>query len=167
MEGSKYCSESLVIKTSIVFPTDTNTYGTLFGGKLMAYIDDTAAIAAMRHARKHIVTASTDSVDFLHPIQEGNSVCLEAFVTYTGTSSMEVFVKVTAEDLLSGEKNLCALSFLTMVAIDEHGKPTAVPQVVPQTEEEISLFESGKVRAEMRRNRKAETQDLARKYKSK
>jgi len=167
MEGSKYCSESLVIKTSIVFPTDTNTYGTLFGGKLMAYIDDTAAIAAMRHARKHIVTASTDSVDFLHPIQEGNSVCLEAFVTYTGTSSMEVFVKVTAEDLLSGEKNLCALSFLTMVAIDEDGKPTAVPQVVPQTEEEISLFESGKVRAEMRRNRKAETQDLARKYKSK
>lgn len=133
----------------------------------MAYIDDTAAIAAMRHARKHIVTASTDSVDFLHPIQEGNSVCLEAFVTYTGTSSMEVFVKVTAEDLLSGEKNLCALSFLTMVAIDEHGKPTAVPQVVPQTEEEISLFESGKVRAEMRRNRKAETQELARKYKSK
>ncbi|MCE4050038.1 MULTISPECIES: acyl-CoA thioesterase [Bacillaceae] len=167
MEGSKYCSESLVIKTSIVFPTDTNTYGTLFGGKLMAYIDDTAAIAAMRHARKHIVTASTDSVDFLHPIQEGNSVCLEAFVTYTGTSSMEVFVKVTAEDLLSGEKNLCALSFLTMVAIDEHGKPTAVPQVVPQTEEEISLFESGKVRAQMRRNRKAETQELARKYKSK
>ncbi len=167
MEGSKYCNESLVIKTSIVFPTDTNTYGTLFGGKLMAYIDDTAAIAAMRHARKHIVTASTDSVDFLHPIQEGNSVCLEAFVTYTGTSSMEVFVKVTAEDLLSGEKNLCALSFLTMVAIDEHGKPTAVPQVVPQTEEEISLFESGKVRAEMRRNRKAETQELARKYKSK
>ncbi|MDL0435597.1 MULTISPECIES: acyl-CoA thioesterase [unclassified Niallia] len=167
MEGSKYCSESLVIKTSLVFPTDTNTYGTLFGGKLMAYIDDTAAIAAMRHARKHIVTASTDSVDFLHPIQEGNSVCLEAFVTYTGTSSMEVFVKVTAEDLLSGEKNLCALSFLTMVAIDEHGKPTAVPQVVPQTEEEISLFESGKVRAQMRRNRKAETQELARKYKSK
>ncbi|MGG0736776.1 acyl-CoA thioesterase [Niallia taxi] len=167
MVGSKYCSESLVVKTSIVFPTDTNTYGTLFGGKLMAYIDDTAAIAAMRHARKHIVTASTDSVDFLHPIQEGNSVCLEAFVTYTGTSSMEVFVKVTSEDLLSGEKHLCALSFLTMVAIDEHGKPTAVPQVVPQTEEEISLFESGKVRAQMRRNRKAETQELARKYKSK
>ncbi|MCT2343730.1 MULTISPECIES: acyl-CoA thioesterase [Niallia] len=167
MVGSKYCSESLVVKTSIVFPTDTNTYGTLFGGKLMAYIDDTAAIAAMKHARKHIVTASTDSVDFLHPIQEGNSVCLEAFVTYTGTSSMEVFVKVTSEDLLSGEKHLCALSFLTMVAIDEHGKPTAVPQVVPQTEEEISLFESGKVRAQMRRNRKAETQELARKYKSK
>ncbi|MCM3217389.1 acyl-CoA thioesterase [Niallia taxi] len=167
MVDSKYCSESLVVKTSIVFPTDTNTYGTLFGGKLMAYIDDTAAIAAMRHARRHIVTASTDSVDFLHPIYEGNSVCLEAFVTYTGTSSMEVFVKVTAEDLLSGVKNLCALSFLTMVAIDEHGKPTAVPQVVPQTEEEVSLFESGKVRAEMRRNRKVETQELARKYKSK
>lgn len=164
MQESKYCSESLVVKTSIVFPTDTNTYGTLFGGKLMAYIDDTAAIAAMRHARKHIVTASTDSVDFLHPIHEGNSVCLEAFVTYTGTSSMEVFVKVTAEDLITGERNLCALSFLTMVAIDEHGKPTPVPTVVPQSQEEIRLFESAKNRAEMRKKRKKETQELADNY---
>jgi len=165
MEQSKFCKESLVIKTSIVFPTDTNTYGTLFGGKLMAYIDDTAAIAAMRHARKNIVTASTDSVDFLHPIHEGNSVCLEAFVTYTGHSSMEVFVKVMAEDLLTGEINLCALSFLTMVAIDEHGKSTKVPAVIPETEEEKQLYESGKKRAEMRKQRKKETEELAAKYK--
>ncbi|GKU84432.1 acyl-CoA thioesterase [Niallia sp. NCCP-28] len=165
MEQSKFCKESLVIKTSIVFPTDTNTYGTLFGGKLMAYIDDTAAIAAMRHARKNIVTASTDSVDFLHPIHEGNSVCLEAFVTYTGYSSMEVFVKVMAEDLLTGEVNLCALSFLTMVAIDEKGKSTKVPAVIPETEEEKQLYESGKKRAEMRKQRKKETEELASKYK--
>ncbi|PKG21501.1 acyl-CoA thioesterase [Niallia nealsonii] len=165
MEQSKFCKESLVIKTSIVFPTDTNTYGTLFGGKLMAYIDDTAAIAAMRHARKNIVTASTDSVDFLHPIHEGNSVCLEAFVTYTGYSSMEVFVKVMAEDLLTGEVNLCALSFLTMVAIDEQGKSTKVPAVIPETEEEKQLYESGKKRAEMRKQRKKETEELASKYK--
>ncbi|WP_445489905.1 acyl-CoA thioesterase [Niallia sp. 03133] len=164
MKESKYCSESLVVKTSIVFPTDTNTYGTLFGGKLMSYIDDTAAIAAMRHARKNIVTASTDSVDFLHPIYEGNSVCLEAFVTYTGTSSMEVFVKVTAEDLLKGEVNLCALSFLTMVAIDESGKPTKVPKVIPETEEEIRLYKSAVNRAEMRKRRKKETEELASKY---
>lgn len=165
MEQSKFCKESLVIKTSIVFPTDTNTYGTLFGGKLMAYIDDTAAIAAMRHARKNIVTASTDSVDFLHPIHEGNSVCLEAFVTYTGYSSMEVFVKVMAEDLLTGEVNLCALSFLTMVAIDKQGKSTKVPAVIPETEEEKQLYESGKKRAEMRKQRKKETEELAAKYK--
>ncbi len=166
MEESKFCSESLVVKTSIVFPTDTNTYGTLFGGKLMAYIDDTAAISAMRHARRGIVTASTDSVDFLYPIHEGNAVCLEAFVTYTGSSSMEVFVKVTAEDLISGERHLCALSFLTMVAIDEHGKPTKVPKVIPQTEEEKSLYESAKERAEARKKRKKETEELAKKYRS-
>ncbi|MGP7818315.1 acyl-CoA thioesterase [Niallia sp. 01092] len=164
MTQSKKCNESFVTKTSIVFPTDTNTYGTLFGGKLMAYIDDTAAIAAMRHARKSIVTASTDSVDFLHPIHEGNSVCLEAFVTYTGTSSMEVFVKITAEDLLTGECHLCALSFLTMVAIDKNGKPTAVPKVIPETEEEIRLYESAKRRAEMRKKRRKETEELASNY---
>ncbi|MFT8319683.1 MAG: acyl-CoA thioesterase [Bacillus sp. (in: firmicutes)] len=166
MKTSKHCKESLVIKTSIVFPTDTNTYGTLFGGKLMAYIDDTAAVAAMRHARRNIVTASTDSVDFLHPIYEGNSVCLEAFVTYTGTSSMEVFVKVTAEDLLTGECNLCALSFLTMVAIDENGKPTNVPEVIPETEEEIRLYETAENRAEGRKKRRKETVELANRYKT-
>lgn len=111
MENSKRCRDSFVVRTSIVLPPDTNSHGTMFGGKLMAYIDDIAAISAMRHARKHVVTASTDSVDFLHPIYEGNSVCLEAFVTYTGQTSMEVFVKVIAEDLLTGERNVCALSF--------------------------------------------------------
>lgn len=72
----------------------------------MTYIDDAAGISAMRHARQSVVTASTDSVDFLHPIHQGNAVCLEAFVTYTGRTSMEIFVKVIAEDLLSGEKSL-------------------------------------------------------------
>ena len=76
MEKTKYCRESLAVKTSIVSPPDTNVHGTMFGGKLMAYIDDVAAIAAMRHARKPCVTASSDSVDFLYPILEGNSVCL-------------------------------------------------------------------------------------------
>lgn len=93
-------------------------------------------------------------------------MCLEAFVTYTGTSSMEVFVKVTAEDLISGERHLCALSFLTMVAIDENGKPTKVPKVIPQTEEEKSLYESAKERAEARKKRKKETEELAKKYRS-
>ena len=89
----------------------------MFGGKLMAYIDDVAAIAAMRHARNLVVTASSDSVDFLHPIIEGNSVCLEAFVTSTGRTSMEVFVKVVSEDMVKGERHICAISFLTFVAL--------------------------------------------------
>ncbi|TKC16289.1 acyl-CoA thioesterase [Robertmurraya kyonggiensis] len=162
--SEKYCKESFVVKTSIVLPPDTNNYGTLFGGKLMEYIDDVAAISAMRHSRKNIVTASTDSVDFLHPIHEGNSVCLESFVTYTGRTSMEVFVRVIAEDLLTGERNICALSFLTMVAIDENGKPTEVPKVVPQSEIERELYQSAKERAEVRKKRRKETENLSKKF---
>ena len=136
MVKSKFCRETLAVKTSLVSPPDTNVNGTMFGGKLMAYIDDIAAIAAMRHSRKTVVTASNDSVDFFHPIFQGNSVCLEAFVTYTGTTSMEVFVKVVSENMLTGERNVCAISFLTFVALDENGKPTPVPKIIPETEEE-------------------------------
>lgn len=161
MTDAKPCKASLVVKTSFVLPPDTNTYGTLFGGKLMSYIDDVAAISATRHARKPVVTASTDSVDFLHPIHEGNSVCLEAFVTYTGRTSMEVFVKVIAEDLLTGERNICAVSFLTMVAVDENGKPSPVPQVIPQTDDEKQLHETAKNRARVRKNRKVENEKMA------
>jgi acyl-CoA hydrolase len=164
MEESKYCRESFVVKTSIVQPPDTNSLRTLFGGKLMAYIDDTAAISAMRHSRRQVVTASTDSVDFLYPIYEGNSVCLESYVTYTGKTSMEVFVKVIAEDLLTGTRNVCAMSFLTMVALDENGKPTPVPVVVPETEEEKSLYHSAKERAEIRKKRRQDSQNWAKTY---
>lgn len=163
-ERSKFCRETLVVKTSLVLPPDTNNYGTLFGGKLMAYIDDVAGISAMRHARNHVVTASSDSVDFLHPINEGNSVCLESFVTYTGRTSMEVFVKVVAEDLLTGERNVCAMSFLTMVALDKNGNPTEVPQIIPETEEEKHLFETAKVRATQRKERREASKERAKRY---
>lgn len=162
--NEKFCKESFAVKTSIVFPVDTNNYGTLFGGKLMGYIDDIAAISARRHSRRNVVTASTDSVDFLHPIYQGQSVCLESFVTYTGRSSMEVFVRVVAEDLLTGERNVCALSFLTMVAIDENGKTVKVPQVVPQTETEKELYKSAQARAEIRKKRRKESETLAKKF---
>ncbi|MFJ5622330.1 acyl-CoA thioesterase [Peribacillus loiseleuriae] len=161
MEEQKYCSDSLVVKTSLVLPPDTNNNGTMFGGKLMAYIDDVAAISAMRHSRRSVVTASTDSVDFLHPIYEGNAVCLEAFVTYTGRTSMEVVVKVIAEDLLSGTRNLCVISFLTFVALDENEKPTLVPSIIPQSEMEIKLYESAVVRAEARKKRREGTKTIA------
>jgi acyl-CoA hydrolase len=164
MNSTKPCRESFVVKTSIVLPPDTNSYGTLFGGKLMEYIDDVAGISAMRHARRHVVTASTDSVDFLHPIREGSSVCLEAFVTYTGRTSMEIFVKVISEDLLSGDRHVCALSFLTMVAIDNNRKPIPVPQVVPETEVEKQLFASAIERAEVRKKRRQETEKMAKDF---
>src|SRR5699024_7328170 len=113
MLTSKPCSYSLTVKTEYVLPPDTNTFGTLFGGKLMAHIDSVGAIAAVRHARKPVVTASTDSVDFLSPVREGDSICIEAFVTWTHHTSMEVFVKVVTEELLTGKRKVCSTAFLT------------------------------------------------------
>ncbi len=110
MEKS-FVRESLAIKVCHVFISDTNNHGTLFGGKLMSYIDDIASVSAMRHSRKPVVTASTDSVDFLAPISTEESVCLESFVTWAGTSSMEVFVKVIAENLLTAERTIAATAF--------------------------------------------------------
>lgn len=141
-------------------PPDTNTYGTLFGGKLMAHIDDVAAIAAMRHARKPVVTASTDSVDFLSPVKEGDSICIEAFVTWTHQTSMEVFVKVVTEDLISGTRTVCSTAFLTFVAINESGRPIPVPQVYPETEQEKLLHEQAPIRAEHRNNRRKQSREM-------
>lgn len=155
------CRNSLTVKTSHVLPPDTNTHGTLFGGKLMAHIDDVAAIAAARHARETVVTASTDSVDFLAPVKEGDSICVEAFVTWTHNTSMEVFVKAVTENLLSGERKVCTTAFLTFVAVDSNGKPIPVPSVFPETEVEKSLHEDAPTRAKHRKERRANSKELA------
>lgn len=157
----RYVRDSRVIKTNRVFPTDVNNHNTLFGGKLMSYIDDIASISATRHCRQSVVTASTDSVDFLFPIKPSDSVCLESFVTYTGKSSMEVFVKVIAEDLMSGERKIAATSFLTFVAMDSNKNPIPVPEIVPETEEEFKLHESAPQRSQMRKARRTESKMLA------
>ncbi|EMG29109.1 cytosolic long-chain acyl-CoA thioester hydrolase [Listeria fleischmannii 1991] len=149
----KFCKESLVIKTSRVFPQDTNNHNTLFGGKLMTYIDDTASISASRHCRVGIVTASTDSVDFLQPIKNDHSVCLESYVASVGRSSMEIFVKVISENLKTGERYLAATSFLTFVAIDDAGKTVEVPEVIPESEEEKMIHEGREAREIARKER--------------
>lgn len=157
----KFMKDTVTIKTSHVFPPDANHLGTLFGGKLMAYIDDVASIAAIKFARNLVVTASTDSVDFIKPIRVGDAVTLTAMVTWTGRSSMEVFVKVTSEQLLTGKESIAALSFLTFVAIDENGKPKPVPEVIPESTEEKWLNETAQKRAAHRKIRKQESKDLA------
>ncbi|MGO4374902.1 acyl-CoA thioesterase [Paenibacillus sp. YIM B09110] len=157
----RFSRESKCFKTARVFPTDVNNHNTLFGGKLMAYIDDIASIAATKHCRRSVVTASTDSVDFLHPIRPSDSVCLEAFVTWTGRSSVEVFVKVIKEDLLSGDRIIAATSFLTFVALNADRKPVPVPGVTPETEEEKKLYETAPQRADMRKMRREESKKLA------
>lgn len=159
--SKKTCKESRAVKTSHVFPNDVNNHHTLFGGRLMSHIDDISAISAMRHCRTSVVTASTDSVDFLAPIQQTDSVCLESYVSWTGTTSMEVFVKVTAENLFTGERKIAATSFLTFVSVDEGGRPLPVPEVVPESDEERMMNRTGEKRAEMRKARRAESKSFA------
>jgi acyl-CoA hydrolase len=158
---TKTCNESRVVRTGRVFPNDVNNHNTLFGGKLMSDMDMVASISATRHSRKEVVTASTDSVDFLQPITQQDSVCIESFISWTGTSSMEVFVKVIAENLISGDRKIAATAFLTFVALDENGKPTQVPRIIPETDEEKKLFETGKERAEKRKLHRKSSKELA------
>jgi len=130
----------------------------------MAHIDDVAAIAAVRHARKPVVTASTDSVDFLSPVKEGDSICIEAFVTWTHETSMEVFVKVVTEDLLTGKRKVCSTAFLTFVAIDENGRPIRVPAVFPESTYEKKLHEQAPKRAKYRHERRKMSKEMARSF---
>ncbi|MBO1510188.1 acyl-CoA thioesterase [Metabacillus bambusae] len=159
--AAKKCNESLVIKTSRVFPLDTNNHNTLFGGKLMSYIDDVASISAAKHSRCEVVTASTDSVDFLVPIRQSDSVSLKSYVSSVGRSSMEVFVKVIAEDLRTGERKLAATSFLTFVALDDQGKPVQVPKVIPESDEEVMLNNTAGQRINVRKERREHSEAFA------
>ncbi|ANB56369.1 thioesterase superfamily protein [Anoxybacillus sp. B7M1] len=154
MTQSKRASESRTLLTDLVLPSDTNHHHTIFGGKVMAYIDKIACIAAMRHCRKPVVTASSDSVDFLAPIKAGEAIYLEAYVTWAHRTSMEVFVKVEAENLLTGERRVTAHAYLTFVALDESGKPTSVPAVIPETEEEKQQYRDAEERYMLRKKRK-------------
>lgn len=164
---NKTCKESKVTQTDLVLPNDTNNHNTLFGGILMKKIDAVASIAARRHCRSSVVTASTDSVDFLVPVYQTDSICLEAFVTNTGRTSMEVFVKAVAEDLDSGERRIAATAFLTFVALDEEKKPKEVPGIIPETEEEKMLVLSAKERADFRKARREKSKELANKLSTK
>ncbi|MGG1550723.1 MULTISPECIES: acyl-CoA thioesterase [Paenibacillus] len=145
---------SRTVLTEIILPADTNYHNTVFGGRVMQYMDKVATIASMRHSRKAVVTASSDSLDFFAPVKLGEAIQLEAFVTWTHRSSMEVFVKIESENLLTGERKRTATAFLTFVALDEHGQPTPVPGIIPETEEEKKLFETAEARFTARKLRK-------------
>ncbi|MBF4502092.1 acyl-CoA thioesterase [Savagea sp. SN6] len=145
--------DSRTVSTRLVLPLDINHQQTIFGGRVLAYIDEIAAITAMKHAQTAVVTASIDSVDFIEPAVVGDVLELEAIVCSTGRTSMEVFVNVHAENLLTGERKAMTQSFLTLVAMDEHKKPTPVAGVYPETEFEKHLFETATKRREDRKRK--------------
>jgi len=144
--------------TELVLPNDTNVLGNLLGGRLMHWIDIAGAIAASRHSNSTVATVALDSLDFRHPARMGELVMLKAKLTWAGRTSMEVTVKAYGENLRTGNVVLTNQAYITFVALDESGKPKAVPLLLPQTEEEKKDFaEAGLRRGERlkRRNRES------------
>ena len=142
----------------VVLPSHTNAMGTLFGGVLMQWIDVAAAIAAARHARGPVVTASMDRLHFLRPVRAEDFVIIRAEVTYTARTSMEVEVAVEAEDPWTGERAATTYALLTFVALDEHGRPRPLPPLVAETAFERKRFAQA---ARRRRARLRERRALA------
>lgn len=139
--------------TTFVMPHMQNVLGDLFGGELMALVDQAAAVAAMRHAGGPAVTKSIDRLDFHHPIPVGALVTCCATVDYVGTSSMDVTVEVFSERITTGERQHTHTAHVVFVAIDPERRPRAVPRLVPETDEERARFEAGRRRREARQAR--------------
>jgi acyl-CoA hydrolase len=138
---TKKASETVAVTTHIVLPNDTNTLGNLFGGQLLAWMDVIASVSAQRHCRRVVVTASVNNVSFREPILQSSIVTLEAKVSRAFSSSMEVFVDVYVEDAISGLRRKCNEAIYTFVAVDQLGGPINVPELIPETPEEIERFE--------------------------
>jgi acyl-CoA hydrolase len=150
MPNQKFAKNSVTIMTEMVLPNDTNTLHNLMGGRLMHWMDIVAAIAAQKHCNRIVVTASADNISFKEPINLGNVVTLRSQVTRAFNSSMEVFIEVTAEDIPASKKIMTHRAFFTFVAVDQNGQPIEIPQIVPETAEEIELFEGALRRRQLR-----------------
>ena len=133
-----------------MFPTDANPAGNIFGGEILKQIDTVAGIVAQRHCETNAVTASIDRVNFLKPVYVGNVLDLHAQINYVHRSSMEIEITVEAEDLRTGRKALTGTAFVTMVALDDNGKPTQVPELILETDDEKRRFREGEKRMQQR-----------------
>ena len=150
IKEKKYARESVTTMTQLVLPNDTNPLNGLMGGKMMMWIDIVSAIAAQKHSNCVVVTASVDHISFSEVVKVGNVVTLKAHVTRAFHTSMEVFVEVWAENIPEGKKIATNHAFLTFVAIDENRHPVNIPEVIPETELEVELYNGA---AERRKTR--------------
>jgi len=142
--------ESYVSMTELVLPNDTNTLNKLMGGRLMHWMDIVSAIAGQKHCNSIVVTASVDNISFRSPIQLGNVVTLRARVTRAFNSSVEIRIDVDAENIPEGKRVSSNSAYFTFVAVDKDGNPLEVPEVVPETEEEIELYNGALRRRQLR-----------------
>lgn len=141
MTKKKTAKETLASSSRIVLPNDTNTLGNLMGGQLLNWMDITSAIAAHRHCKRVVVTASVNNVSFERPIRLGDIVTIEAKVSRAFTSSMEVYMDVYVENHLTGEMEKCNEAIYTFVAVDQMGGPIEVPELIPETELEKQRYD--------------------------
>ena len=155
MEAGKKVSQSLTEQQYLIRPTHINHYGRLFGGQLLYWIDELAGIVAMRHCGCTVTTAAIDNLQFQAPAYTGDMVVLRGWVTYVGRTSMEVRVD-TYREALDGTREMINRAYIDMVAINCKGKPTPVPPLVLETEEEHREYEAACRRKQMRKQRRQE-----------
>ena len=147
---TKKAADSVTIMTELVLPNDTNLFGNLMGGRLMYWMDIAAALSAQKHSNSPVVTASVDNISFENSIKLGNVVHIEAKVTRAFNTSMEVHMNVWGEDLAQQYRYKSNEAYYTFVALDPHGKPRTVPQLVVENDEEKKLFDGALRRRQLR-----------------
>ena len=150
-EEKKITTQSTKISMSeIVMPNDTNNLNTLFGGKLMYWMDMAAAICAHKHTNNVVVTASVDNITFKAPINKGDIVTLNAFITRVFNTSMEIFIEVTAQNSNNNKKIESNTAFFTFVALNQKGKPVKVNEIYPENKNDKKLFDGALRRRQLR-----------------
>ena len=152
---AKTPGESRVEMREIVLPNDTNNHGNVLGGKVLHLMDMAAAMVAMRHCRKPVVTAALDQMEFYSPIPRGHFMIVRAGVNGTGRTSMEIGVEVLSENPVTGNTRQTSSAYLTFVALEKDGSPSPVPPLQPKTEAEEQIFREAQARMEDRRRRRS------------
>ena len=142
----KYVKDSYVIMHELILPNDTNNLDTVFGGKVMQYMDLCAAMSAYKFARTAVVTASVDRLDFLAPARVGDMLILKSSVNYSHNTSMEIGVHIDAENVKTGKRRHTASAYLTFVSLASNGKPQKVNDIIPESSDEKRRYNEGKER---------------------
>ena len=147
---TKRPQDSFVIMSELVLPNDTNTLGNLMGGRLMHWMDIAGAICSQKHCNCPVVTASVDNVSFTSPIKLGNLLTIEAKLTRSFNTSMEVYLRVWGEDLSAQYRYISNEAYMTFVALDPNSKPRKVPELIPETDLEKKMYDDALRRRQLR-----------------
>ncbi|HEX6509088.1 MAG TPA: acyl-CoA thioesterase [Chloroflexota bacterium] len=158
---AKPVRDSQVIMARQMMPDDANPWGDVHGGAVMKMVDEAAGSAATRHARCRVATAAIDYMSFLHPVHVGDLLILKASVNDVGRTSMEVGVRVETENMLTGETHHTSSAYVVMVGLDEAGRPTRIPLVIPETPDETRRMAAAKIRRTQRKALEARLKESA------